>query len=224
MVTDLEFCNEIQYAVPGNDNKYNSTALAQAYDDYAKKMYANFETVMMQIQCETSSTSMYSLARNCNDCKAAYKKWLCTVSIPRCEDFASSNRFALTRNAGQAFPNGTLLADDVRDPLVAMPYSNASRNPFIDSEIQPGPYKEILPCDDVCYEVVQSCPAKIGFKCPQPDSVSFAYSYGQRDKNGSMVSCNYPGEARTPISAARNLLPDLILLSGVSIAAAMSLG
>ncbi|KND93879.1 Calcium influx-promoting protein ehs1 [Tolypocladium ophioglossoides CBS 100239] len=224
VVTDLEFCNEIQYAVPGNDKKFNSTALAKAYDDYAKNMYANFETVMMQIPCEASRTSLYSLARNCDDCKAAYKKWLCTVSIPRCEDFASSNQFALTRNAGQAFPNGTQLPDDVRNPLVALPYSNASRNTFIDSEIQPGPYKEVLPCEDICYEVVQSCPAKIGFNCPRPHLMSFAYSYGQRDTNGSTVSCNYPGEARTPMSAARNLLPDLILLSGVSTAAAMMLG
>ncbi|POR33354.1 Calcium influx-promoting protein ehs1 [Tolypocladium paradoxum] len=224
VVTDLEFCNETQYAVPGNDNKFNSTALAKAYDDYAKKMYANFETVMMQIPCEASRTSRYSLARSCDDCKAAYKKWLCTVSMPRCEDFASSNQFALARNAGQAFPNGTQLPDDVRIALVALPYSNASRNPFIDSEIQPGPYKEVLPCEDICYEVVQSCPSKIGFNCPRPGLMSFAYGYGQRGKNGSTVSCNYPGEARTPMSAARIPLPDLILLSGVSLTAAMMLG
>ena len=209
--------------MPGNDKLFNSTALAKAYDDYARTMYANFEKVMMQIQCEASNTSLYSLARTCDDCRAAYKRWLCTVSMPRCEDFASSNHFALMRNAGQAFPNGTLLSEDVRKPLVAKPYSNASRNPFIDTVVQPGPYKEILPCEDICYEVVQSCPAKIGFKCPQPNLVSFAYSYGRRDKNGSTVACNYPGEARTPLSAARSLLPDLILLSGISLVAATML-
>ncbi|PNY27427.1 Calcium influx-promoting protein ehs1 [Tolypocladium capitatum] len=224
VVTDLEFCNEIQYAVPGNDKKFNGTALAKAYDDYAKTMYANFETVMMQIPCDAPRTSLYSLARNCNDCKAAYKKWLCTVSIPRCEDFTSSNRFALTRNAGQAFPNGSQLPDDVRNPLIAMPYSNASRNAFIDSEIQPGPYKELLPCEDICYEVVQSCPAAIGFTCPQPGLISFAYSYGRREENGSTASCNYPGVAQTPMSAARNLVPDSILLSSVSLAAVMMFG
>ena len=140
--------------------------------------------------------------------------------MPRCEDIASSNRFALIRNAGHTFPDGTQLPEDVRNPLVAKPYSNASRNPFIDSVVQPGPYKEILPCEDICYEVVQSCPAKIGFKCPQPNLVSFDYSYGRRDKNGSTVACNYPGEARTPISTAQNLLSDLVLLSGVSLVAA----
>ncbi|KAM4056013.1 stretch-activated ca2+-permeable channel component domain-containing protein [Hirsutella rhossiliensis] len=207
IVTDLEFCNEIQYAVPGNEQKFNNTALAKTYDDYAKAMYANFEKAMMQIPCEAPKTAQYSLSRNCDDCKVAYKRWLCTVSMPRCEDFGSSNELALERNARQAFPNGTQLPDD-----------------FIDDQIQPGPYKEVLPCDDLCYEVVQSCPAKLGFKCPQPDLVSFGFSYAQRGQNGSTVSCNYPGEARTPMSAARTLLPDLIVVGCFSLAAALMLG
>ncbi|KJZ75556.1 hypothetical protein HIM_05019 [Hirsutella minnesotensis 3608] len=219
IVTDLSFCTEIQYAVPGNDNKFNNTALAKAYDDQAKAMYANFEKVMMQIPCEAPRIALYSLSRNCDDCKAAYKKWLCSVMMPRCEDFGSSNAFALERNAGQPFPNGTQLPDSVKAVLADRPFSMASRNKFIDETIQPGPYKEVLPCEDLCYEVVQSCPAKIGFKCPQPDMVSFNSSYGLRGLNGSTVSCNYPGEARTPLSAARTLLPSLALLCSFSILA-----
>ncbi|KAJ6438669.1 calcium permeable channel [Purpureocillium lavendulum] len=184
VVTDLEFCDEIQYAVPGNPQKYNNTALAKAYDDYAKSMYANFEKVMMQIPCGAGRTSRYSLARTCDDCMTAYKRWLCTVSIPRCEDFASNNAFALVRNAGQAFPNGTKLSTDALNTFGNLPFSMVSRNPFIDQTIQPGPYKEMLPCEDICYNVVQSCPAKIGFVCPRPKLVAFQYSYGQRDANG----------------------------------------
>lgn len=184
-------------------------------------MYSNFEKVMMQIACETPKTSLYSLARNCDDCKAAYKKWLCTVSIPRCEDFGSGNELALARNAGQAFPNGTSLPDDVMAELQSKPYSMASRNSFVDQVIQPGPYKEILPCEDICYEVVRSCPVAMNFQCPQPDMVSFEFSYGRRVHNGATVSCKYPGEARTPTSAAGAPVPDArLLFSGLSLAAA----
>ena len=223
IVIDLEFCGDIQYAVPGNENKFNGTALAQTYDAYARRMYANFEKAMMQIPCDSDSTSSYSLVKNCKDCMTAYKRWLCTVSMPRCEDIGSSSPYAITRNTGQPFPNGTMLSDAERLQLQQQqPFSNTSRNRFIDAEIQPGPYKEILPCDDICYEVVQSCPAAIGFTCPRSHMVGFNISYGQRDaRDPSLVTCNYPGEARTPIGAAGALFPNMALLGLAAWAAAL---
>lgn len=205
-MTDLEFCTEIQYAAPGNDDKFNNTALAQAYDAYAREMYSSFEKVLMQMPCEAPADSRYSLARGCDQCKEAYKRWLCTVSIPRCEAIVSNNTAGIPRNVGLPFPNGTKLPDDVQRELGLKPYNNASRNAFIDREIQPGPYKEILPCDDVCYQVVQSCPAAMNFGCPQPHMPSFNVSYGRRDEGGAFT-CNSPGEARSQISAASFTLP-----------------
>lgn len=215
VVTDLDFCDEIQYAVPGNDKKYNNTELAKTYDNYAKTMYDNFLKAMMQVACETDRTSKYSLARNCDDCKRAYKRWLCTVSFPRCEDFLGEPRFSVIRNVGQAFPNGTMLPDDVQKALALVPAQNTSRNAFIGTQIEPGPYREILPCEDICYQVVQSCPAKLGFKCPQEGDYGFNVTYGQRDSDSSTVSCNFPGEARTPVSGATTIIPSLTLLAGV---------
>ncbi|RGP62490.1 hypothetical protein FLONG3_10192, partial [Fusarium longipes] len=156
MVTNLDFCNETQYAVPGNDKKFNNTALAKHYDDYARKMYANFEKVMMQLPCETPPESRYSLARNCDQCREAYKRWLCTVTIPRCEDVMGGSRFSVVRNGFQAFPNGTTLPDNFRKGL-KLSANNSSRNAWIDETVEPGPYKELLPCEDICYDVVQSC-------------------------------------------------------------------
>ncbi|KPM41617.1 hypothetical protein AK830_g4894 [Neonectria ditissima] len=213
VVTNLDFCDEIQYAVPGNDNKYNNTELAKVYDNYAKKMYANFEKVLMQISCEAPPQSLYSLARTCDDCRAAYKRWLCTVSIPRCEDFMGNGNFSITRNVAQAFPNGTKLPSKQLKKLSETPAFRVSRNKFIDEIIKPGPYKELLPCDDLCYEVVQSCPAAIGFTCPQPGFRSFNVSYGQRFEPSTSMTCNYPGEARTKISAAAAMMPSAVLFS-----------
>ncbi|KAK8924550.1 hypothetical protein H634G_06907 [Metarhizium anisopliae BRIP 53293] len=224
VVTDLEFCDEIQYAVPGNDGKYNNTELAKAYDNYAKSMYDNFLKVMMQVQCETDRTSRYSLARTCDDCKNAYKRWLCTVSIPRCEDFQGESRFSVIRNVGQPFPNGTMLPTDVQTNLALVPSQNASRNAFIDTDIQPGPYREIMPCEDICYQVVQSCPSKIGFKCPQEGMYAFNVSYGKRDNDNSTVSCNYPGEARTPVNGAAAFIPNLMFLAVVLSSGLLLLG
>lgn len=213
MVTDLEFCDEIQYAVPGNGEKYNNTALAKVYDDFAREVYSNFEKNLAQISCEAPPDSLYSLARSCDDCRRAYKRWLCTVSIPRCEDFMNGSNYSIMRNAFQAYPNGTKLPDAQRKELIEKPYYNASRNSFIDETIKPGPYREILPCEDICYDVVQSCPAAMGFGCPQPGFPSFNVSYGQRVKDSTAVTCNYPGESRTKISRAVIVLPSVLLLN-----------
>ncbi|KAG6074902.1 hypothetical protein E4U15_005915 [Claviceps sp. LM218 group G6] len=217
VVTDLEFCDEIQYAVPGNDGKFNNTELAKTYDKQAKSIYDNFLKVMQQIQCEADRTSRYSLARTCEDCKRAYKRWLCTVSLPRCEDFLSGSPFSVVRNVNQAFPNGTFLPADIRQELAKLPSQNASRNAFIDQTIQPGPYNELMPCEDICYQVVQSCPAAIQFKCPQPGMYGFNMTYGVRVANSTVVSCNFPGEARTPTSAGTVAMPGLVLVAWVAL-------
>ena len=69
--------------------------------------------------------------------------------------------------------------------------SNQSRNLLIDNIIQPGPYKEVLPCEDLCYSIVQSCPAKLQFGCPQGSAL--AMSYGKRSKDPGQITCSYLG-------------------------------
>jgi calcium channel MID1 len=198
--------------VPGNDNKFNGTTLAQTYDNYAKEMYSNFEKSMMQIPCDADSSSAYSLVRNCDDCAAAYKQWLCTVAFPRCEDVTSTNPWAVPRNMGARYPNGSTLADGEMSSMMQSPWFNTSRNSWIDTVIEPGPYKEVLPCADLCYQVVQSCPAALGFTCPRKGRAGFQYSYGEHASNSSSVSCNYPGEALTPVGAAGAVMPSMVVL------------
>ena len=211
VITDLEFCDINQYAVPGRPDMEGAD-LAKKYDNYAKGMYENFEKVLAQVQCETDSTSKYSLARDCDNCRTAYKRWLCTVSFPRCEDMTSNNTNALIRNIGTPYPNGSKVPQDALDLPIWMPWNNASRNAFIDSEINPGPYKEILPCEDICYEVVQACHAVIGFTCPRPKSPGFEGSYGRRQDGSTELTCNYPGEPRTKTSNAMMTVPHMLFL------------
>lgn len=191
--------------MPGND-QLNNTELVRVYDKYARDMYANFEKVLAQIPCEAPADQRYSLARSCSDCERAYKRWLCTVTIPRCEDVSSTNPNAVLRNVNDAFPNGTRLPDDIRQALGNNIYFNSSRNSQLNEEIKPGPYKEILPCDDVCYDVVQSCPAAMQFVCPSPGRVGFNISYAVRGDSSDEMTCNFPGQSRTRTSVAAGML------------------
>ncbi|KAK0665562.1 stretch-activated Ca2+-permeable channel component-domain-containing protein [Cercophora samala] len=205
LITDLEFCNEVAYSVPSNPSFGNSTQLAKFYDDHAAKLYVNFNLTLQQIQCEAGPTQRYSLVRNCTDCAKAYKNWLCSVTIPRCEDFGNTAKWLQARAISQPFPDGERLSEDELTKMPNTTRFNSSRNTRIDEEIRPGPYKELLPCEDLCYDLVRSCPASMGFGCPQPGGVGFEGNYGPRGKGGELV-CNFQGSAHVPSSSVR-LLP-----------------
>jgi calcium channel MID1 len=213
LMFDLDFCSEVAYAVPANTAIYpDRSGLAARYDSYAADLYKNFTYSMEQIACNASSDSRYSPTVGCDDCAAAYKEWLCAVSIPRCEDYSAGYEWLQPRNVGQRYSNGTYLTDDILsssyEPMSGAPTlpgspawsqtlnstfaSNRSRNhEIIDLDIMPGPYKEVLPCEDLCYSLVQKCPAAMGIGCPAKGK-GLERSYGTRD-DPEMVKCSYLG-------------------------------
>lgn len=214
LLYNLTFCDEVAYAVPSTpDFVANYTRFQQFYDNYTRTYYHHFNYSLQQIPCTTTSDAQYSLAKNCDDCARAYKEWLCAVSIPRCEDFSAEASFLQPRNVGQKFFNGSLLPSTylhtLYKPMLKAPTlegtmafnqtylssiaTNSSRNRQIDAVIAPGPYKEVLPCEDLCYSLVQSCPAALGFGCPFPGR-GLEAGYGTRHGNGNgTLTCSYLG-------------------------------
>lgn len=202
LLYNLTFCSDVAYAVPSNPQLFDRStglpALAALYDSNAATLYQNFNYSLQQVPCKTSSVQRYSLARTCDDCARAYKTWLCAVTIPRCEDFSSPSPFLMPRNTAAKFANGSSLADiDANTSLykaetiaswTSRVAFNSSRNPLIDSDIRPGPYKEVLPCEDLCYDLMQSCPASLGFACPL-EGKGLNVNYGKK------MNCNYLGAA-----------------------------
>ena len=195
VIFNLTFCSEVAYAVPSNPHtQHNVTALTTLYDNHAKDLYQNFWKSLQQIPCNTTSSAQYSLVRNCDDCAKAYKTWLCAVTIPRCEDYSNNALYLQPRAVSQNYPNGSA-ATNPNDHTFSAPnktalYMNSSRNSMIDQQIKPGPYKEILPCADICYEVVRSCPASLEFTCPlKHHGLNYTYGFNSPDS----LSCNFPG-------------------------------
>ncbi|KAG9195816.1 hypothetical protein G6011_00937 [Alternaria panax] len=187
---DLEFCDTVAYAVPSNTKfKYNDTALAEIYDNQARAYFDNFNKSLAQVACDTVSEAQYSLARTCDDCARDYKSWLCMVLMPRCEDWTANDPSLVPRNIKTPFANGSL--PDMMAGFNESAAFTRSRNPKIDEEIQPGPYKEMKPCEDMCFDIVKSCPAQMGFSCP--DGVQRDAMYGQRDLDPNKLTCNFPG-------------------------------
>ena len=91
---------------------------------------------------------------------------------------------------------------------------------MIDDVIQPGPYRELLPCKQLCYGLVQSCPASLQFACPlQGHNLNMSYGEMLPDPNNpDAPMCNMPGWV-TPFSGGLDLRPGWLLGSaGVLIA------
>lgn len=203
IVLNLTFCDQVAYSVPSNPNFGNASILAKFYDDYAAEAYGFFKKALAQVACEAPVTQRYSLTRNCSDCEAAYKDWLCSVTIPRCEDFSNNASYLHPRAMSQPFPNGEML-DNATVSLYKEKYGDSkslstafmhSRSSRIDEFVKPGPYKEVLPCDYLCYRLVQSCPSSMGFSCPLPGQKGFNSSYYIKNETNGEVVCNYPGSA-----------------------------
>jgi len=201
---DLEFCDRVAYAVPSSPKfKNNDTALATIYDNKARTYYDNFTKSLAQVACETAGESQYSLAKNCTNCENDYKDWLCTVLVPRCEDYTTSGDWLQLRRINQLLPNQTVtingnttlngsdLSQAINETYRERFAYSKSRHDFIDDEIEPGPYKEMKPCEDLCFDIVRSCPAQLGFVCP--NSPARELTYGQKDPAGNTLTCNFPG-------------------------------
>lgn len=62
---------------------------------------------------------------------------------------------------------------------------------MIDIDIKPGPYKEMLPCEGLCFDIVRSCPAALSFACP--NMPARALQYGKGDPGADVLTCNFPG-------------------------------
>lgn len=205
VIFDLNFCSEVAYAVPSNPTIFPQYSdLAKFYDDIAIAWYQNFTTSLQQIPCNATNDSKYSLAKSCTDCANDYKTWLCAVTIPRCADFSQPGWYLQPRGVGTKFYNKT--AGRYEDNEEADSFTNRSRkenlaayqsrNKLIDEIVKPGPYKEIKPCIDLCYSMVQSCPTNFGFSCPKEGTFAMLNSYGQRADNlDGDIKCSYLGAA-----------------------------
>ncbi|KAH7089814.1 stretch-activated Ca2+-permeable channel component-domain-containing protein [Paraphoma chrysanthemicola] len=200
VISDLEFCDSVAYAVPSSEKyKLDDDGLKALYDNKAKDYYQNFSNSLDQVACDTASDAQYSLARNCNHCRSDYKNWLCSVLIPRCEDWRANDTRLQARNINALLPDGSItysgnLSKEFNETTRDRFAFSKSRNPMIDDIIQPGPYKELLPCEDLCFDIVRSCPAKLQFSCPSGRAREL--SYGKRDPDDKELWCNFPGAVK----------------------------
>lgn len=78
---------------------------------------------------------------------------------------------------------------------------------MIDQMIKPGPWKEVLPCEDLCYRLVQSCPAALLFACPTGKLLGWRYGKAQQ---GTNITCNDPTSEWKQSAASRGVSTNIL--------------
>ena len=141
-------------------NGVTPSQLPSSVTDNLLSGLANFTVMLTTLAC---GRDLYSPLVTCADCQAAYRTWLCFVSLPRCAEDA--NATSSTSASSTVTPSPALQMQDAANP----------RSPYLPSF--PQNYTAVLPCLEVCNAADRACPPFLGFQCPKPQYTA-AMSYG----------------------------------------------
>jgi calcium channel MID1 len=155
----LDLCPSIAYAAAINTNSDNPvTTLPDALHDTLVASLNAFSTSVSSTAC---GRDLYSPVSSCYDCFNEYREWLCRMIIPQCADTGTSSSSS---------------SDNIQPLTIQRTPSNPRTN-FTSTPTYT--YNELLPCLSICRRADRTCPAFLGFKCPQR-TVNGNESYGFR--------------------------------------------
>ncbi|KAL9931833.1 hypothetical protein V8E36_009383 [Tilletia maclaganii] len=184
LVSDLDFCPSVAYSIPIAPGIETAVAIAAANLTITPNM-ANFTRMINTFPCGDPYFGSYSVVSTCEDCKNAYRDWLCAVVLPRCTDpiapeLSAASQLGTELTGAPTGTNTRLLPYIVnRNVEGSNNGTTPSRRPYIDKLLRPGTYGELLPCIYTCHFVSRACPPINGWSwtCPQWD-ISAQRDYG----------------------------------------------
>ncbi|KZT63560.1 hypothetical protein DAEQUDRAFT_770506 [Daedalea quercina L-15889] len=180
IVYGLPFCPSVGYAAPvSNNDAASGVTVAELPSDFTGNLtsgLANFTTMLTTIAC---GRDLYSPLVTCADCQAAYRNWICAVSLPRCAEYASTS-------SSSAASTSTAIQGGAQQPLVtatpALSLASASNPRATGLPVYAENYTVVLPCLEVCNAADRACPPFLGFQCPLPQfTASMSYGVGYID-------------------------------------------
>ncbi|KAN0128026.1 Stretch-activated cation channel Mid1, partial [Lactarius tabidus] len=170
LVHALPYCPTTAYAVPlpappSPALAYDTSNMPVNLTTPLLGYLTNFTTSLLTTACGRDA---YSPLQTCADCQAAYRRWLCTVSLPRCGEFPQPPDLQQQPQSPSP-PQQTLAVP----PAALAPSSTTSRNAALGNVS----YTALLPCIEACNAADRACPIFLGFRCPLI-KYSAGYSYG----------------------------------------------
>src|SRR5712672_650964 len=195
LVHDLPYCPTTAYAVPlpqlpDNVPAYDASNLPDNLTSPPPAYLTNFTTTPLTTACGRDA---YSPLQTCADCQAAYRHWLCAISLPRCAEFPQASPTSPPQQQEQA-----MLAAQQPPPPALQPQPSGApwRNAALDNAT--ANYTVLLPCIETCNAADRACPIFLGFRCPKPETTGpESYGVGFIDSaDGDTMNGGTPGGAQ----------------------------
>lgn len=124
----------------------------------------------------------YSSVSSCDDCKDRYLDWLCSVTLPRCDDAPTSLSTSTSSSTLEETNSTEFDIPSSYQQIILRTNPPTSRTPLFSSSLlsttfpsnstqnsdltSPFPYSEIPPCLSLCTLVYAQCPNLIQWGCP----------------------------------------------------------
>jgi len=195
----LPYCPTTAYSVPlppppSDALAYDASNLPENLTAPLLAYLTNFTTSLLTVAC---GRDVYSPLQTCADCQAAYRRWLCSVSLPRCGEFPLNPPSPPPPPPPQQQRQQDALAVPSL-PLPALqpqPSGTLSRNPALGNAT--ADYAVLLPCIETCHAADRTCPIFLGFKCPKVATAGESYGVGFVDSwDGDTPDGGAPGVAQ----------------------------
>jgi calcium channel MID1 len=193
LVHGLPYCPTTAYTVPlpapaPPAFAYDASSLPDNLTSPLINYLSNFTTSLLTMACGRDT---YSPIHTCADCQAAYRRWLCTVSFPRCGEFPQQPQATTTPSQQQVFD-----ATVPSPALVSMTSGTPQRNAALGNVSTP--YTALLPCIETCSAADRACPLFLGFRCPLTKyTANSSYGLGFIDSwDGEEEGGGVPGAAQ----------------------------
>ncbi|KAF8493803.1 stretch-activated Ca2+-permeable channel component-domain-containing protein [Russula emetica] len=166
LVHGLPYCPRTAYSVPlpeppDSAPAYNASNLPNTLATPLLAYLSNFTASLLTTAC---GRDYYSPIQTCADCQDAYRRWLCTVSLPRCGEFPQDQQ---QQQHQQQQP--------LQPALSPQPPGTAPRNAALGNSTG---YTAVLPCIETCYAADRACPIYLGFVCPKGETTAAQMGYG----------------------------------------------
>ena len=169
LVHGLPYCPTTAYSVPlpeppDSAPAYNASNLPDTLATPLLAYLSNFTASLLVTAC---GRDFYSPLQTCADCQAAYRRWLCAVSLPRCGEFPQDQQQQRQRQQQQQ--------QAVVPALSPQPSGTTPRNAALGNSTE---YTALLPCIETCNAADRACPVFLGFRCPDAKVSTAQQSYG----------------------------------------------
>ncbi|KAG2801371.1 hypothetical protein PC129_g18942 [Phytophthora cactorum] len=156
----LSFCSMVDYmAVVDTDDPTGTK-----FDSKAEFYYRNVDIVLQRFGCH-AKYSVYG----CDDCREAYKYWICSIKFQKC-----GSQAVTTDRGATKLVYSTDMCDYSSTTTTTLTTASTAKSSKTTASCVEGSSGRYRTCLSICEDVVRKCPYVLNFQCPTTETPFFS--------------------------------------------------